>query len=158
MTSSGLNNSGLPPSASSPRPSGPSGSGLPAGETLEALRSENARLRLELERLQNQAGIRAPRSHSQHNLYWSLCQLVAENHPEIRNKEQSSQVIKLMTGHVDVIRLRGQLVQIPRSISFQSMSQDDFQVFWTHVIQVVADELLYLAPETVRAELARRLT
>lgn len=157
MTASGLNNGSLPPGGNTPRSSAAPGSDPPIGE-IERLRSENARLRLELERLQRQANSRSPRSHGQHNLYWSLCELVAENHPEIKTKEQASQVIKLMSGHVDVIRLRGQLVQIPRSISFKSMSQDDFQVFWAHVVQVVAEELLYLAPETVRAELARRLT
>lgn len=102
--------------------------------------------------------ITKPRNLQQHRLYWSLCDLVAENHPEIRTRELASQAIKLLAGHVDLVQVKGQVLKVPRSISFSSMEQGDFEIFFRQAIQVVADELLGSAPETIREELARRLT
>ena len=86
--------------------------------------------------------IRRPRNPMQHRLYWQLCRTVAMNHDTLQNEEQVHQVIKILTGHTDIVRVGDQLIQVPRSIAFDKMDQKEFDQFFERAKDVVVSELL----------------
>jgi hypothetical protein len=88
--------------------------------------------------------IKRPRNTGQHRLYWALCTLVADHHQELSTAEQVHETIKLLTGHCDVVALRstGEVVRVPRSISFNRMSNEEFVAFFRKAKDVVCEHLL----------------
>lgn len=80
-------------------------------------------------------------------LYWVLCGIVAENSAEKMDREAASDTIKIMTGHVRAwsATIEGgsrAFFKAPRSISFASMKEDAFEVFFDRALEVIATELL----------------
>jgi len=99
-----------------------------------------------------------PRNLAQHRLYWALCDLVAQNHPEIQDRETASGVIKLEAGWVETVKSQdGKIYFLPKSISFSSMDQVQFQEYMDRATMIVA-ELLEVPVNTLQQELARRMT
>lgn len=86
--------------------------------------------------------IRRPRNPLQHRLYWQLCRTVAMNHETLQNEEQVHQVIKLLSGHCDIVKVNDKLVQVPRSIAFDRMDQAEFDAFFSRAKDIVVQELL----------------
>lgn len=86
--------------------------------------------------------IRRPRNPLQHRLYWQLCRTVAMNHSTLTNEDMVHQAIKILTGHVDIVRIGDDLVQIPRSIAFDKMDQVEFDEFFERAKNVVAEQIL----------------
>jgi hypothetical protein len=88
--------------------------------------------------------IRRPRNGSQHRLYWVMCTAVAINHEQLQDAESVHQVLKMLTGLTDKIALKstGEIVQIPRSISFSKMSADEWDAYFERAKQAVCEHLL----------------
>ncbi len=88
--------------------------------------------------------IRRPRNGSQHRLYWVMCTAVAINHEQLKDAESVHQVLKMLTGLTDKIALKstGEIVQIPRSISFSKMSADEWDTYFERAKQAVCEHLL----------------
>jgi hypothetical protein len=86
--------------------------------------------------------ITKPRSVPQLRYYWALCALVAQNHAELQTREQVDQVLRILTGHVDVVNVGGKFVQIPRRIAFSKLSQDEWQAYLMRSKDAVVTELL----------------
>ena len=86
--------------------------------------------------------ITRPRSVQQLRYYWSLCALVAQNHVELQTREQVDQALRLLTGHVDIVKVGDKVLQIPRRIAFAKLSQDEWQAYLMRVKDAVVRELL----------------
>lgn len=90
------------------------------------------------------AEIKRPRSGAHHRRFWALCSMVANHHAELNTAEQVCDVLKLLTGHCDVVCMRstGEVIRVPRSISFSAMSQDEFTDFYRKACDAVVEHLL----------------
>jgi hypothetical protein len=86
--------------------------------------------------------VRKPRSGLHHRKYWALCGLVAQNHATLETARQVDQAIKMLSGHVDLVRVQDEVFRIPASISFAAMDQDQFAEFYNRACDVVVRELL----------------
>jgi hypothetical protein len=83
-----------------------------------------------------------PRSASQLRMYWAMCSLVAMNHAELQTREQVDQALRLLTGHVDLVKVGGQTLQLPRRIAFAKLSQDEWTEYLSRAKDAVCEHLL----------------
>lgn len=83
-----------------------------------------------------------PRSVPQLRQYWAMCALVAMNHAELQTREQVDQALRLLTGHVDLVKVGDQLLQLPRSIAFAKLSQDEWTEYLSRAKDAVCEHLL----------------
>lgn len=83
------------------------------------------------------------RSLRHHRLFFALLEIVGECQDEPWTKDQTLTWVKVAAGHTDPVYDRdGKVTFIPRSISFDSMSQDEFRAFFDAAVQAVLDKLL----------------
>ncbi|MDE2103126.1 MAG: hypothetical protein KGL39_38125 [Patescibacteria group bacterium] len=79
-------------------------------------------------------------------LYWVLCGIVADNHPELTNKDAVSHALQILTGCVNVYSFDTQggriFVREPKSLAFANMSEDDFERHFEASLRVIGLELL----------------
>lgn len=85
-----------------------------------------------------------PRNASHHRKFFALLNLVAENSEVYDTTEKALVAIKLITGHIDpaIDPRTGEVVQIPKSISYESMDQDEFERFYSVSIDGVLQHIL----------------
>jgi hypothetical protein len=95
-----------------------------------------------------------PRNIRHHRLYWQLCQSIAE---AVGAKAESvSDVIKVRTGHVTVVKTASGLMEFPRSISFAKMDQAGFSAFFDDACRVVCSEFIpHMKPSELRNDILR---
>ena len=86
--------------------------------------------------------ITRPRSVQQLRYYWALCALVAQNHAELQTREQVDQALRILTGHVDLVAIGEQTVQLPRRIAFTKLSQDEWAAYLARAKDAVVQHLL----------------
>lgn len=90
-----------------------------------------------------------------HRKYFKLIQVAWDYQPQTvrdfyKDKEIFRKTIELACGHCDVIYdiSNERFVEIPRSISFESMSQEDFSELYNKVIRLIVEKfLVHLSPE-----------
>ena len=100
-----------------------------------------------------------PRNLGMHRLYWALCQKVSENMDGDFNAEVVSDVLKIRTGHVTVVKTTKGECFIPKSISFAAMDQIKFNEFFDRAIRVVCTDVLPgVNSDDLRAEVEAMLT
>lgn len=88
------------------------------------------------------AETRGARNLKQLKMWWTLCNLLAENDNEYDTKEKASNGLKLALKHVDTFLDRdGKLHISPGSIAFESMTQEDFNPLFKAAIDKVAEWL-----------------
>ena len=98
------------------------------------------------------------RSTKQHRLFWSLMQIVVDNHPYYLRPEQLVEWLKLRLGYVEEIMFHnGEMMTKLSSISFSSMGQIEFQEFFNKALYVIATEVSQTSEENLIAELERVL-
>jgi hypothetical protein len=62
--------------------------------------------------------------------------------------------LKAATGRVDFVRLpNGKVIAAPRSLKFESMSQDEFQQFWDECLPIICEQILPDLPKREFEEL-----
>ena len=84
------------------------------------------------------------RSQKQHRMYWALITLVLDNQDYFKDKDHLSHYIKLKIGHVDVVQYKGEVIEVPKSISFSSTKQEEFNSFIDKAIDfIISDEGLW---------------
>lgn len=85
-----------------------------------------------------------PRHGPHHRKLFALLNLVAENSETYDTTEKALVAVKLVTGYADpVIDPRtGEMVQVPQSISYDSMDQDKFDLFYEAAIDGVLRYIL----------------
>jgi hypothetical protein len=97
-----------------------------------------------------QVEIKRPRNAQQHRKFFAMLGIVLQNQQHYKNTEHLLAACKLGTGHVDMIRTKHGDVAIPKSISFASMSQDDFSKFYDAAVDWVVTDVI---PGLKRADL-----
>ncbi len=86
----------------------------------------------------------------------ALLQLITENSETYNTVEKALVAVKLCTGHFDLMAdpRTGEIIQIPKSIAFEAMPQEEFEVFYSAAIDAVLQVIL---PQLDRAKADRLL-
>jgi hypothetical protein len=107
------------------------------------------------------ADVKQPRNYEHHKKFFALMRLVMDNMPEELTSRYPTTdnlltEIKFQTGHYDThYTLSGRETYVPRSISFESMTQDEFNEFYDKTIDVV---IKWFLPYNNRQELMQEIT
>lgn len=81
---------------------------------------------------------RRPRNIKFHRKFMALVSLVYDNQETYSNREALLTELKLQVGHYkEHITLGGKIIYQPKSISFASMDEDEFSLFYSRVVDVV---------------------
>ena len=89
--------------------------------------------------------IKQPRNLQRHKFYWVLLNIVVENWPEEQSRlsaDSLHQVIKIETGHVNVINFNGETIVLPKSISFNKMDEEEFKVFLRDTVRFLCENVI----------------
>lgn len=70
--------------------------------------------------------------------YWSFLHKVVEATEATPDVESLHTLIKMETGYVVPARVKGYIINLPRSISFASMTEDEFSRFLEGAIKFIA--------------------
>lgn len=101
------------------------------------------------------ADVKRPRNLGHHRRFFALVSVIYENQTRYTSPETLLDAIKVHIGHCDVMKLSdGREVHTPKSISFASMDQIAFGLFWDRVVACVCREII---PGLDRADLEREL-
>jgi hypothetical protein len=94
------------------------------------------------------------RSAKQHRLFWSMMQIVVDNHPYYLRPEQVVEWLKLRLGYVEEIMFHnGDILTKLSSISFSSMGQSEFQDFFNKSLYVIVTEVIPISRQELIDEL-----
>lgn len=98
----------------------------------------------------------SPRHPKHHRKFFALLQLITENSEVYNTVEKALVAVKLCTGHFDLMAdpKTGEIIQIPKSIAFEAMPQEEFDVFYNAAIDAVLQVIL---PQIDRAKADRLL-
>lgn len=119
-----------------------------------------AKFRRRLETMQPGAYMRfewsTPRNGAHHRKFFALLQLIAENSETYNTPEKALIGVKLAAGLFDlaVHPITGEIIQVPKSISFDAMGQEEFDAFYSNAIDAVLQHIL---PQLDRATADRLL-
>ncbi len=85
-----------------------------------------------------------PRNGRHHRKLMALLNLVSENSETYDTVEKALIAVKLVTGHFEpcIHPETGELIQIPKSISYEAMGQEDFEKFYESAIDGVLNHIL----------------
>lgn len=116
--------------------------------------AENELRRLPLGKLV-QIELKAARNPRQHRLCFMLLKVMVE-HGEFPSTDAALVALKLATGLVDYVKIDrdGTTAIVPKSISYASMPQNEFDAWFDSAIQVIVTKWLPgMTEETLRKEL-----
>ena len=88
------------------------------------------------------------RNPQHHRKFFALLSKVHENLPdEIRHLYPTTDKLllglKIVLGYTEtMIMPNGKIVEIPKSIAFESMDQTSFEIFWDRCLKVISEQLL----------------
>lgn len=90
------------------------------------------------------AKVTAERNLAHHRKFMTLVNRVRDNHPSYTSTEQALVAVKLAAGWCDWVPnpMTGEYVPVPKSISFASMDQTEFNAFYNAAIAGVLEHLL----------------
>lgn len=91
------------------------------------------------------------RSPSKLRWYWMFLGRVVKSTECAPSPETLHDIIKLHTGFVTPVMVKGFAVAVPKSISFSSMSEEEFETFRMSAIKWIA-EIYHITPEDVFPE------
>lgn len=102
----------------------------------------------------------SPRNGRHHRKLMALLQLVAENSETYNTVEKALVAVKLVTGHFDLMAdpKTGEIVQVPKSVSYEAMGQEDFDVFYSAAIDGVLQHILPTMDEATANRLMDMIT
>lgn len=102
---------------------------------------------------------RGTRNPKQHRLFWKLMDIIHEHQDRYATREQVSDAIKIAVGYYDELPLvNGQMTKIPKSISYGSMTQEEFTQFFDKVIELTARDIIpNISEKALRDELERMI-
>ena len=86
----------------------------------------------------------SPRNGKHHNKLFLLLELIKENSETWNTTEKALIAVKLCTGHFDLCidPTTGEISKIPRSISYESMDQEEFAKWYSQAIDAVLQHIL----------------
>lgn len=96
------------------------------------------------------AKVTQPRNYKFHRKYMALIKLAYEHQEEVQGFDNFRKRIQIMAGHYDgPIIVEGKPIYYPRSISFGSMDQIEFEKLYGEVLDVVLKEFVHMNAEDV---------
>jgi len=97
------------------------------------------------------ADVKRPRNIQHHRKFFALCKMVADNTDMVRDSDELVFRLKIATGHCrESMRNDGVVLYEPQSISFASMNQDEFNIFYDRCVDIICTHII---PGMSRAEL-----
>lgn len=86
----------------------------------------------------------SPRNGPHHRKFFALLSLVSENSETYNTTEKALIAVKLAAGYFDpaIDPRTGEIIPIPKSISFDAMDQDTFETFYSAAIDGVLQVIL----------------
>lgn len=83
--------------------------------------------------------------------FGGLVRFIAERHPVFNTREKALDAVKLAVGHVNWTPhpITGELIPVPKSISFDAMEQGEFDEFYMAAVDAT---LAHLIPDADRDE------
>jgi hypothetical protein len=97
--------------------------------------------------------IKRPRSLAWHKRYFALVNLIADN--SSYTPDDVHMLLKMRAGCRRLIKERsGREIWVPDSVAFDKMDRDEWQVYWSRVVDYVSTELL---PGVTAEELEREI-
>jgi len=86
--------------------------------------------------------VRKPRNINHHRKFFALLNKVCDNLDQPVTVEMLLGLIKLRTGHCDLIDTVKGTVAVPRSIAFENMDQTEFDAFWNRAVDFIMAEVI----------------
>jgi hypothetical protein len=85
-----------------------------------------------------------PRHGKHHCKLFALLQLISENSETYNTTKKALVAVKLVVGHFDLMvnPQTREIMQVPQSISYESMEQDEFDKFYSQAIDGVLQFIL----------------
>lgn len=86
----------------------------------------------------------SPRHGKHHRKFMALLQLIVENSEVYDTIPKALVAVKLCVGHFDLMvdPTTGEISKVPRSISYESMPQEEFDQFYSQAIDAVLQHVL----------------
>ena len=102
---------------------------------------------------------RRPRNPMHHRKMMALLRIVLENQEYYQTIEHLLIAIKMATGHYDIYPMQdGNMVPSPRSISFEAMSQDEFEPFYDKALDFICEKVIPgMVKEDLQVEVLERI-
>lgn len=86
--------------------------------------------------------LKRPRNLQMHRLFWKLMQTVYENQDHYQSADEVCTAFKFAVGHVDSIKTKRGIIQVPKSIAFAKMDQIAFRAFFDAAIKFCVEEVI----------------
>lgn len=86
----------------------------------------------------------SPRNPKHHRKLMALLQLITENSETYNTVAKALVAVKLCTGHFDLLAdpTTGEIIRIPKSIAFEQLPQEEFDLFYSAAIDSVLQVIL----------------
>lgn len=86
----------------------------------------------------------SPREGWMHRKFFALLNLIVENSEVYTTVEKALIAVKLVVGHFDLIAdpTTGEIIKTTRSINYDTMSQEEFETFYTQAIDGILQHVL----------------
>lgn len=94
--------------------------------------------------------LKQPRNLKHHRKMFALLEKVVENQERFTNARQLLAAIQIATGYTERVRVRGVVHEVPTSIAFHNMSQEEFEQLYDRSVDFILSDVL---PGLGRAEL-----
>jgi len=106
-----------------------------------------------------QCEVNRPRNLAHHRKFWALLTVVWEASGDWSSPYGLLIELKVRLGHVQEILLRdtGELVRVPKSISFAQMDQTEFDTFYERALMELCAMAGGIEPEELRQEVLNKL-
>lgn len=79
------------------------------------------------------------RSPQWHRWFMGGCAAIANNSDEPLTTHAVKEVLKLKGGHVDIVQRGDEVIKVPRSISFEKLTADEWAEIWPSLDQAARD-------------------
>lgn len=98
--------------------------------------------------------VKMARNPRQLRLFWKLMDILADNVEGIPHKDAAADLVKIATHEVTILIApdTGEVSYVPRSIAFESMSQERFNRFLERALFVITTRWISTSSEELRAE------
>lgn len=80
-------------------------------------------------------------------LFWALVKVCQENTDLNLSKEAWGDYLKILAGHVEIVKRRGETIQLPKSIAFNAMGESDFAALMDRLMDAVRTKIIPGLPE-----------
>ena len=80
-------------------------------------------------------------------LFWALVKVCQENTDIALSKEGWGDYLKVLAGHVEIVKRRGEIIQLPKSIAFNALSESEFSELMNRLMDAVRMKIIPGLPE-----------